>query len=248
MRWRRLPWPRRRQSDLTSALQSVDKIDDPGMRVRALAGPLFDGAGIAWIRDSAGDKKGAGLALNKAISIVSTMPQSEEKDYATASLAIARARLGSRLGTGQRAGRAGQGAQGRASPKSCPRRDCRDPGRKWRLGCCLTNGERRCRSGGSRLVLSARSVTLQSKAGKRDAALETLQKALDANSKSTTGSKTTASPLVWPGPVTSRPRWGSSTRWPLCRDQSPKPDLARRSRRDRGSGRRLSRGPAQSPE
>ena len=47
-----------RQSDLASALQSVDKINDSGMRVRALAGPLWDGTGIAWIRDSAGTRRG----------------------------------------------------------------------------------------------------------------------------------------------------------------------------------------------
>ena len=156
----------------------VDKIDDSGMRVRALAGPLFDGAGIAWIRDTAGDKKGAGLAFNKAISIVGTMPQSEEKDYAMASLAIARARLrdvssGLEQAKGLKEERARSLAQGAIAEILAANGDWDaalqtanavvDPALKARALCQIGNA--------------------QSKAGKRDAALETLQKALDANSR-----------------------------------------------------------------
>ena len=167
-----------RQSNLTSALQSVDKIDDSGMRVRALAGPLWDGAGIAWIRDSAGDKKGAGLALSKAISIMSTMPQSEEKDYATASLAIARARLGDiasglEQAKGLKEERARNLAQGAIAEIQATNGDwdaalqtanaVADPALKARAFCKIGNA--------------------LSNAGKREAALKILQKALDANSE-----------------------------------------------------------------
>jgi tetratricopeptide (TPR) repeat protein len=167
-----------RQSDLASALQSVDKISDSEMRVRALAGPLWDGAGIAWIRDSAGDKKGAGVALNRAISIVSTMPESEEKDYATASLAIAQARLGD-VSSGmeqtkglkeERARSLAQGAIAQIQATSGAwdaafqtANAVADPALKARAFCQIGNA--------------------QTRAGKREAALETLQKALDANSK-----------------------------------------------------------------
>ena len=71
------------------------------------------------------------------------MPQSEEKDYATASLAIARARLGDvSSGMEQTKGlkeeRARSLAQGAIAQIQAA---------DWRLGCCLTNGKRRRRSG-----------------------------------------------------------------------------------------------------
>jgi beta-lactamase regulating signal transducer with metallopeptidase domain/tetratricopeptide (TPR) repeat protein len=167
-----------RQSDLTSALQSVDKINDPGMRVRALAGPRWDGAGIAWIRDTAGDKQGAYLPLHKAISIVSRMPKSEEKDYAMASLVIAQARLGdASIGLEQakvlREERAGclvqcaiaeiQAASGAWDVALQTAGSITDPALKARAFCEIGNA--------------------QTRAGRREAARETLQKALDANSK-----------------------------------------------------------------
>ena len=166
-----------RQSDLASALQSVDRINESGMRVRALAGPLWDGTGVAWIRDSAGDKKGATLALNRAISIVSTMPESEEKDYARASLAITRARLGEvsnglEQANGLKEERARSLAQGAIAQIQAATGDwdaalqtaniVADPALKARAYC--------------------RIASAQTRAGKREAALETFQKALNANS------------------------------------------------------------------
>jgi beta-lactamase regulating signal transducer with metallopeptidase domain/tetratricopeptide (TPR) repeat protein len=167
-----------RQSGLASALQSVDKIDDPGMRVRALAGPFWDGAGIAWIRDSAGDKKGAGLAFNKAISIVSTMPEGEETDYATASLAIARARLG-------------DVSSGLEQAKGCKEERARSIAQGAIAQILAANGDWDAASQTANAVadpaLKARAFcqigNAQTRAGKREAAVETLQKALDANSK-----------------------------------------------------------------
>jgi tetratricopeptide (TPR) repeat protein len=166
-----------RQSDLNPALQSVDKIDDPGKRVQALAGPLWDGAGLAWIRDRAGDKKGAGLALNKAISIVSTMPEGEETDYATASLAIARARLGD-VSSGLEQAK-GLKAERARSLAQCAIAEIQAATGAWDAALQTAQGV-------ADSALKTRALcqigNAQSNAGKREAALETLQKALDANS------------------------------------------------------------------
>jgi tetratricopeptide (TPR) repeat protein len=167
-----------KQSDLASALQSVDRINDSGMRVRALAGPLWDGAGIAWVRDSAGDKKGAGLALSKAISMVKAMPQSAERDYAMASLAIARARLGN-VSSGLEQARGLKEERARSLAQ----------GAIAQIQAASGAWDSALRTAGAVAdpVLKARAFcqigNAQTKGGKREAALETFQKALTANSQ-----------------------------------------------------------------
>ena len=196
-----------RRFGLTSALQSVDRIGaiSPGC-VWAWLVLFFDGAGIpsgsATVR---GTRKGRAW--------LSTRRSRRERHARERGERLRRPPAWPSPGPGprchfQRAG-AGQGAQSKSEPEVLPK--ARWP-KSWpQMATTMPPYKRRTPLPirRSRLVLSARSVTLRATGRKTRRHTEDPSEMLWTPTVGTTGSKTTASPSDWHGPVTSRPRWGS---------------------------------------
>jgi tetratricopeptide (TPR) repeat protein len=85
-----------RQGDATAAMRTLESIEKPEGRLKALVGEFWsrEHPGLAVARARAGDQAGAKECLDRARTIVSSLPAGAEQDQARASLALAEAQLG----------------------------------------------------------------------------------------------------------------------------------------------------------
>ena len=84
------------QGDTPAAMRTVESIEAPEARIRALVGEHTDREhpGLAVGCARAGDQTGAKKCLERARALVATLPDGPQKDVSRASLALAEAQLG----------------------------------------------------------------------------------------------------------------------------------------------------------